>query len=159
VLRRLTSSDNDVDLEVIAFGSSIVVCKIAILPIDIVGRQLLLPLLHSITILVAVVLRGNDDPSLFVGEVRDNVSPSLIVVDAQSDDEVFTSVAHETKRAACPAAANGEHVGSVNVAPFPAVGVVPNRLLDDVEVRVWVGVVDPSVDFVSHSVGNRQESG
>jgi hypothetical protein len=35
--------------------------------------------------------------------------------------------------------------------------VVPNRLLDDVEVRIWVGVVDPSVEFVSHSVGDRQE--
>ena len=157
MLRPLTSSNNDVDLVVIAFGRSIVVRKVAILPIDIVRRQLLLPLQHAITILVAVVLRGDDDPSLLVGEVRDNVSPPLIVVDTQSDDEVFTGVAHETKRAGRPAAAYGEHMGSVNVAPFPAAGVVPNRLLDDVEVRIWVGVVDPSVEFVSHSVGNRQE--
>ena len=160
MLRQLTLSDNDVDLEVIAFGHSIVVRKIATLRIlDIVGRQLLLPLLRSITILVAVVLRGNDDPTFFVGKVRDNVSPPLIVVDTQSDDEVFTGVGHETKRAARPAAAHGEHMCSLTFAPCSPVGVVPNRFLDDVEVRVWVGLVDPSGDCVRHSVGDRQETG
>ena len=151
-----TSSDDDVDREVIALGNRIGERKIATLLIgDVIGRQLLLPLRLSVRVCVVVVLRGNDDASLLVGKVRDNVAPSEIVVDTQSDDEIFTGVGQETKGATCPAAAHSEHIGTVNFAPCPPVSELPNCPLDEVEEGICIDLVDPSGDCVGHSVGKK----
>ena len=100
-LEQLTSSNNDVDLEVVAFGFTVDERKVAALVIpDIVRRCLALPLAHAITVLAVVVLWSNDDTSMFVGgEFRDNIAPSLVVVNTQSHDESFIGVGHKTKGA------------------------------------------------------------
>jgi hypothetical protein len=100
-LKQLTSSNNDVDLEVIAFGFTVLERKVAALVIpNIVRRWLALPLAHAITMLAVVVLWGNNDCSMLVGgEFSDNIAPSLVVVNTQSNDESFIGVGHETKRA------------------------------------------------------------
>ena len=46
-----------------------------------------------------------------------------------------------------------EHVGPVDFAPRSSVGVFPDRLLDDVEERVLVGLVDLCGDGVTYSRG------
>jgi hypothetical protein len=103
-------------------------------------------------VFAAVVFRSNDNASLLVGQVRDNVSLSFVVVDTQCDDEIFTGVGHETKGARCPAAAHSEHMSVVNFTPRPPVRVLPNRLLDDVEECVLIRLEDPSSNCVSHSM-------
>jgi hypothetical protein len=61
------------------------------------------------------------------------------------------SVGRETKGAARSATAHGEHIGSIGLTPRSAVGVFPDRLLDDVEKCVLVGLVDLYGDCVAHS--------
>jgi hypothetical protein len=57
-------------------------------------------------------------------KVGDDVTPTLVVVDTQGDDEVLASVGLETKGTAGSAAAHGEHMGSVDFRPRSAVSVV-----------------------------------
>ena len=99
---------------------------------------------------VRIILRGDDDTSLLIGKICDDVAPTLIIVDAQCDDEVFTGVGRETKGATRSATAHGEHMGSIDFSPSSAVGVVPDCFLDDVEERVPVGLVDLRGDSVAH---------
>ena len=126
--------------------------KLAALKVrDAVVGQLRLPLPFPILVTVGVVLGSDDDASLIVGKVGDNVTPTLVVVDAQSDDEVFASVGHEAKGTAGPAATHGEHMGPVDFTPRSTVGILPDRLLDDVEEGVLVGLIDLGSDRVTHS--------
>ena len=151
-MRSLTSSNDDLDLEVVSIGDSVVEGKFAALKVrDAIVGQLRLPLLFPILVAVGVVLGSDDDASLIVGKVGDNVAPMLVVVDAQSDDEVFASVGHEAKGTAGSAATHGEHMGPIYFTPRSTVGILPNRLLDDVEEGVLVGLVDLGSDGVTHS--------
>jgi hypothetical protein len=147
-----SSSDDDLDREIVSIGHSVGERDVATFGVlDIVRRQLRLPLFLPVAVLVGVVLRRDDDTSLVGSEVRDNITPTLVVVDAQRDDEVFAGVGRETKGAARSATTHGEHIGSVGLAPRSAVGVFPDRLLDDVEKSVLVGLVDLCGDCVAHS--------
>jgi len=112
-LRRLTSSNDDIQLEVISFRHSITELEVLTTfgVFDIVSRQLFLPLLLPVAVAVAAILRGDNDTSFFGS---DDVTPTLVVVDSQGDDEVLACVGYETKRAERPAAAHGEHVRSAN---------------------------------------------
>ena len=119
--------------------------------LDAVRRQLCLPLLLPVGVLVGVVLGCDDHTSLVGGKVRDDVAPTFVVVDAQRDDEVLASGAgHETKGAARSATTHREYMGSTEVVPRPAISVFPDSLLDDVEVCVR-GLVDTCSDCVTHS--------
>jgi hypothetical protein len=151
--KELTLFDVDVDLEVIPLGYNILERNFATLGIfDTVTRQLLLPLLLPIAVLAAVVLRRNDDTGLLVSKVRDNVTPTLVIVDAKGDDEFLVSgVGHETKGATSSAAAHLEHVGLINFAPCPAVSEVPDRLFCDTEECVRVDMEGARGDCVTHS--------
>jgi hypothetical protein len=118
VLKRLTLSDNDVGREVITFNYGVTDCKFTTLVVaDAIRLQLALPLGLTIAMFAVVVFRGNYNASLFGAQVRDNVVPSLVVVNTQSGDEIFASVKLETKGATCPAVFHDEHMGSVNFAP------------------------------------------
>ena len=150
--RSLTSSDDDVALEVVSVGYSVIDRKVATLDVlDVVRRQLLLPLLLTVAVLVRVVLRRDDHTGLVGSEVRDDVTPTLVVVDAQRGDEVLAGVGREAKGAARSATTHGEHTGSIDIGPRSAVGVVPDGLLDDAEEGVRVGLVDLYGDRVTHS--------
>ena len=151
--KKLTSFDVDVDLEVIALSYNILERNFATLGIfDTVTRQLLFPLLLPVAVLAAIVLRRNDDTGLLVSQVRDNITPTLVIVNAQGDDEFLVSgVGHETKGATSPASAHLEHVGLVDFAPCPAVSEVPDRLFCDAEECVRVGTEDARGDCVTHS--------
>jgi hypothetical protein len=139
--RRLTSSDDDLDLEVLSFGHSVGERKVATLKVlDIVGRQLRLPLLLAVAVLVGIVLRRDDDASLVGRKVRNDITPTLVAVDTQRDDEVFASVGRETKGATRLATARHEHVGIVDFAPRSSVNVFSDHLLGDVEERILVGL-------------------
>jgi hypothetical protein len=132
----LLLSDNDVGRKVVAFSYGVADRKFTALVIaHTVRLQLALPLGHTVTVFAVVVFRGNDDPSLIGAQVRDNVAPSLVVVNTQSDDEIFAGVGLETKGATCPAVLHFEHMGSVNFAPDTGGSVFPIRLLDEVEER------------------------
>jgi len=149
-LRRLTSSNDDLNLEVISLGHSIIELEVATFDVvDIVSRQLLLPLLRP----AAIILRGDSNASVIVVEIGDYVTPTFVVVDAQGDDEVLAGVGHETKRPARPAAGHGEHVRSVNQVP----GSLPHyRLLDDVEEYGRVDLVDLRGYLVTRSRKNSE---
>jgi hypothetical protein len=151
-MERLTFSNNDVGREVIAFSYRVADCKFTAPVIaDTVRLQLALPLGLTITMFAVVVFRGNDDASLIGLQVRDNVAPSLVVVNTQSDDEIFAGVGHETKGATCPAGFHLEHMGSVNFAPDTGGTEFPASLLDDVEECACIVLIDPNGDCVSHS--------
>jgi hypothetical protein len=87
------------------------------------------------------MLRGDDDASLLMSEVRDDVTPALVIVDAQRNDEVLSGVGHETKGAGRSATAHGEQVASIDFAPGSAIGIFPDRLLDDAEECILVGLI------------------
>ena len=80
---------------------------------DTVSDQLRLPLLFTVLVAVRVVLRGDDDTGLVVLEIGDDIAPTLVVVDAQSDDKVFTGVGNETKGAGSSATSHRENKHSV----------------------------------------------
>jgi len=143
------SSNDDLDLEVISFSHSIIELDVATFGVvDIVSRQLILPLLPLVAVCVVVILGRDNDPSLFGGEVSDDVTPTLVVVNAQGDDEVLACVGHETKRAGRPAAAHSEHVRSPNLVPGSAVSILPHGLLNDAEECIGVSLVDLRGDAV-----------
>lgn len=124
--------------------------------LDTVSGQLLLPLMLTVGVLVAVVLRRDDDTSLVVGKVRDDVTPGLVVVNAQSGDEVLLGrgVGYEAKGAASTATTHREDVGPLVLVPSSAVGKFPNGLFDGAEECTRVGVEDAHGDFVTHSRGS-----
>jgi len=114
------------------------------------SSQLPLPLLPPVGVVLAVILRVDDDASLLISQVRDDITPTLVIVDAQRDDEVLAGVRHETKRAGRSATAHREHVGSVDFGPSSAIGILPNGLLHDVKECIRVGLVDLHNDRVCH---------
>ena len=152
--RRLTSSDNDVALEVVSLGDGVVDGKLAALGVrDAVAGQLGLPLLFAVPVLVGVILGGDDHTRLVVLEVGDDVTPTLVVVDAHRDDEVLAGVRDETEGTAGSATTHREQMLSVDLAPRPTVSVLPDGLLDAVEESVRVGLVDLGGDGVTHTRG------
>ena len=155
--RRLSSSNDNINPEVLSFCHSIIKFDVATIGVaDIVSRQLPFPLLLPVAVSVAVILRCDNDASLVGGEVSDDVTPTFVVVDAQGDDEVLAGVGQETKRPARPAAAHVKHVRSVNVIPGSAVSIMPHGLLDDAEGCVPVGMVDLRGDPVTRSRRNSE---
>jgi hypothetical protein len=149
----LTLSDHNADLQRIALGHTVIERILATLQVgDLVCTQLLLPLLLPIRVFQAVILWVNDASGLIVLEVRDDVAPSLVVVDAESDDEALACVGQETKGARCPASAHLEHMFTFDLVPGSAVGVFPDRLLDDTEERArgGIGLVDRYFDRIAH---------
>ena len=152
--RQPTLSDGDLDLEVVSINDGVVERELATLNVrDTVSGQLCLPLLLTVLVAVRVVLRGDDNACLVVLEVGDDISPAFVVVDAQSDDKVFTGVGNETKGAGSSATTHSENMHSVYKAPRSTVGVVPDRLLDDTEEGIVIGLVDLGRDGVTHSRG------
>ena len=117
-----------------------------------VRLQLPLPLLLHVRVVLAVILRINDASGLVVLEVSDDIAPSLVVVDAQSDDAAFVIVGQEAKGAGRSAAVHPEHVGPVDLIPGSTFGEIPHRLLDDAEELVLVGISleDKDLDLVTH---------
>ena len=124
-----------------AVGHNILERKLATLQVgDLVRRELPLPLLLHVGVVLAVVLWINDASGLVVLEVRDDITPSLVIVDAQSDDAALAFVGQEAKGAGRSAAVHPEHVASVDLVPGSTIGVIPHRLLDDAEKLVLVGI-------------------
>ena len=124
--------------------------------LDTVSRQLLLPLTLPVEVLVAVVLRRDDDTSLVGSQVRDNVTPGLVVVNAQSGDEVLVGVGHEAKGAASAATAHLEDICPLRLVPSTAIGKLPDGLFAGAEEGTGVGVEDACGDYVAHSRGNSE---
>jgi len=122
--------------------------------LDTVRRQLLLPL--TLPVGLAVVLRRDDDTSLVGSKVRDNVAPGLVVVNAQSGDEVLLGVGHEAKGAASAATAHLEDIGPLDLVPSAAIGKLPDSLFDGAEECSGVGDEDARGDCVTHSRGNSE---
>ena len=152
--KRRTLSDGDLDLEVVSISNGVNEREFATLEVrDTVSGQLRLPLLFTVLVAVGVVLRGDDDTSLVVLEVGDDVSPTLVVVDAQRNNEVFAGVGNETKGTASSTTTHGENMNSVDKTPRSTVGVVPDSLLGDAEECIVVGLVDLGRDGVGGSVG------
>lgn len=126
--------------------------------LDTVRRQLLLPLTLPVDVLVAVVLRRDDDTSLVGSKVGDNVTPGLIVVNAQSYDAVLLrlGVGHEANGAASAATAHLEDVVPLVLVPSSAVGILPDTMFDGAEACTGVGNEDARGDCVTHSRENNE---
>ena len=147
----LTLSDHNSDVQVIALRHSVLVRKLATLHVGyIVRNQLLFPLLLPIRVFRAVILWVDGQSGLIVLDVRDDVAPTLVVVNAQSDDEALARAGQETKGARRPASAHLEHMVAVDLVPGSTVGVFPDRLLDDTEERVRIGLVDKHFNRIAH---------
>ena len=153
MIKPLTSSNDDVSLEILALGDDIVDSKLPTLGIfDTVRRELTLPRLFPIFVAVAVVLGIDDDASFGIGEVRDDVSPPLVVVYTQGDDKVLVGVGLEAKSARSTTATHLENEFIVDSRPSAAVGIVKDGLLDNPEVGIGVGLKDADRNLVTHSV-------
>lgn len=155
LLKRLTSSNEDVHLKVISVSHSIFKQKGASFVVfHTVSDQLLLPLSLPIGVLVIVVLWVDDDASLRISEVRDDITPSLVIVDTQCDNEVLSGVGQEAEGTGRSATTHCDQLGSVSFVPRATIGIIPDRLLDDSEECILVGLVDLCVDCVAHSERN-----
>ena len=147
------SSNDDVTLEVVALSDGIVKSQLPPLGIlDIVGCELSLPRLRPVSVLVTVVLGLDEDAGLGGAEVRDDVSPPLVVVHTQGDDEPLAIAGFEAKGPGSTAATHGENVFVVHFGPGAAVGIVPASLLDEFEEGIGVGLIDADGNVVTHSV-------
>ena len=132
--KSLTSLADDVALELFSFPDSVFARIFATrLVVATEFRQLLLP--YGLEVLLGVVFRRGDDASVFRGNVRDNVAPTFVIVDAHSDDEGPALAIFETHRAAVSAATHGEDMAPVGFVPSTALSVFPDRLLNAAEVR------------------------
>ena len=117
---------------------------------DIVQSQLLFPLLLPSRVSRTVILWVDGQSGLIVLEVCDDVAPTLVVMDAKSDDEALAREGPETKGARRSTSAHLEHLVALVLVPGSTVGEVPVRLLDDTEERVRVGLVDKHFDRIAH---------
>ena len=123
----LTLSDHNLDLQVGALSISIVERILDTFRVgDLVLRQLLLPLRLPLREFVAVILWVDDASGLIVLEVRDDVTPSLVIVNAESHDEAPARVGHEAKGAGGPAPAHLQYIVAIDLVPGSTVGVFPN---------------------------------
>jgi len=94
----LILSNHNMARQVIAFSLSILQRILATFQVgDLVHGQLLLPLLLPTRVVLAVILWVDDTSGWITLEVRDDVAPSLVIVDAQSDDEALPRVGQEAK--------------------------------------------------------------
>jgi len=152
----MTLSNDNGDLEIPSLRHSVDERKGAVMETgDMVARQLRLPLLHTWPQVwsVAVVLWVDDDAGVARAEERVNIPPTPAFVDAQRDDEELVGIRTETKAARRSATANREHMSPIDFAPCSSVTAAPDRLLDDVEESVCVGLVDLRSDRVDHPKG------
>ena len=119
--------------------------------LDTVSRQLLLALTLPVEVLVAVILGRDDDTSLVGRKVRDDVTPGLVVMNAQGGDEVLIGVGHEAKGAASAAAAHLEDMGPLDFVPSATISKLPDGLFAGTEECIGIGVEDACGDRVTHS--------
>lgn len=148
--KKRTSSDDDVSLEVVTLRHHKLNLNFPTLHIrGVVFHTLRLPCSGPLAV---VVLGVDDDPSLLVGEVWDDVTPPFVVVDTQGDNELFAIAGLEAKGTGRAAATHSEHLGTVRLGPGSTVGKLPNGLLNNVEKGVGVGLVDTGLDSVRHSM-------
>ena len=151
---RLTLSDHNSDRQVISLSHSIFERILDTLQVgDLVLRQLPLPLRHPKRVFYAVILWVDDASGLIALEVRDDVAPSLVIVNAQSGDEAPPRVGQEAKGAGGPALAHLEHMAPRDLVPASVrVGVLPSCLLDYTEVlsRSGISLVDKYFDRITH---------
>jgi hypothetical protein len=149
----LTLRDHNSDFQVISVGLSVLVRTLATLKVgDLEHSQVLPSLCLLIRVFRAVVRWVNETSSLIVGlEVRDDIAPCLVTVDAQSDDEVPARLGHETEGTRRPAFAHREQMVVVDLVPGSTLCVSPDGLLDDTEVaRAGIVLEYKHLDLITH---------
>ena len=82
--------------------------------------------------------------------VRDDITPSLVVVDAQCDQEEAARGVPEAQHSGSATAAHVEGVLAIHLAPVCSIGVMPTCLLHNAEPVGGLGLDDPHVDGVRH---------
>jgi len=132
----LTLSDIEVDLDIPASGGR-----------SIEAAEVLLADLRALAL--SVVVGVDERSSVSRAGAGGDIDPALGVVDAKGDNEVLLGV-FEAEEAGGTAAAHGEDLLSVDVGPAATVTEVPDRLFDDLEPGVGVGLVDTAGDGVIH---------
>jgi len=142
----LTLSDVKVDLDVPASGGR-----------SIEGAEVLLADLRALAL--SVVVGVDVLSSVSRAEAGGDIDPALVVVNTKGDNEVLVGV-FEAEEAGGTAAAHGEDLLPVDFGPAATVTEVPDRLFDDLEPGVGVGLVDTASDGVRHgSYCKRSEFG
>ena len=110
---RNTSSDDDVGAEVISFSNSVVDCEIPVLRVpDAVLTELAFAGASAARGAI-VVLRVDNNASLLLGEVGNNVAPAPGVMDTKCDDEPLSAAADKAEGTGRAAAAHRENVFAV----------------------------------------------
>lgn len=109
-------------------------------------RQLLLPCICPE--LSIVVLRVDGKTALLSSEARNDITPALVIVNTNSDDDVLGPfVGSEAESARGTAVTHFEDVLAVDLRPS---SIVPDGLLDDTEEGVGVLLMDANRNRVRH---------
>lgn len=107
------SADDDIGAEIISFSDGVVNRDIpALYILDTVLSKLPFACAGAFRIAV-VVLRVDNNTSLLVGEIGDNVAPALVIVYAKRDDEFLVVFAHKAQGTGRAAATHLENVLAV----------------------------------------------
>ena len=143
----LTLSDIEVDLDIPAGGAR-----------NIEAAELLLADRRAVAA-ISVIVGVDERSSIGRGEAGGYIDPAQVVVNADGDNEVLVA-GIEAHDAGSAAAAHSEDFLVVDFSPGTTVGIVPDRLFDDLEPGVGVILVDAAGDGVRHgSFCERSEFG
>ena len=149
-----TLSDDDVNLEVVAFFDGVFGSDVPIVDVkDRLGLAKRLPGGNTSGVSALIVLVQDTDGGDVVSETGDEIEPGLVVVYANDDEEgLLALLGHEAEHARGTASTHGELEDTIGIGPGSAIGVVPAAQLDDLEEGVGVALEDADLDGVRHSI-------
>ena len=106
---------------------------------------------HLVVLVFVVVVSGvNLNTSVGSLLVRDDITPPLVVVDAQCNQKEAAWGPPEAQHSGGATTAHGEDVVAIHLAPVCSIGVMPACLLHNAEPVAGLGLDDPHVDGVRH---------
>ncbi len=150
-----TSTDDNINLQVISFSHSILERILSAIPGNVIRRKRLPADGNTILVLSAaplllVVLWSDFDAGLSRRiQLCNDITPWLVVVNSEGDNKVFAGVSYETERATSATAAHREEVCVFDFLPG---AIRKNCLFDRREKSIRIGLVDLYSDRVGHSV-------
>jgi hypothetical protein len=144
------SFDGDGGVEGVAVLLVIVNCEFDTRGAGPLQMRQLLPQHLVIMVFVVVVSGVNFNTGVGSLLVRDDITPPLVVVDAQCDQEEAACGPPEAQHSGGATGAHVEDVVTIHLAPICSVAVMPTCLLHNAEPVGGLGLDDPHVDGVRH---------
>ncbi|KAI5075955.1 hypothetical protein GOP47_0010031 [Adiantum capillus-veneris] len=107
---------------------------------------------HLVAWAAGVVVGGVDfHTGVGGGEVHHDVTPTLVVVDAQRHQKILAVRILKAQRAGGAATAHAQRLLAIHLAPRATVGIVPHGLLHDAEPGRGVALNHPHMNGVRHA--------